>query len=94
MLKGVSIMTVLTPQQVRGGLSVPEDHVVLKDVTWEIDQQVYVIHNVPVNVYEGDSTNRAYDSKATLKLLLLKDLMESNEIPSEIDFSKAKDLIL
>ncbi|MFJ7368286.1 hypothetical protein ACIQVU_02380 [Lysinibacillus sp. NPDC098008] len=87
-------MTVLAPQKVRGGPSMPKENTILKDVTWEIDQQLYVIHNVPVNVYEGDVNDRTYSSETTLKLLLLKDLMESAEIPSEIDYSKADALKL
>lgn len=87
-------MTVLEPQKDRGGLSMPKEHTILKDVTWEIDQQLYVIHNVPVNAYKGDVNDRTYSSETALKLLLLKDLMESAEIPSEIDYSKANALTL
>lgn len=66
-----------------------------KDVTWENDQQIYVIHNVPVKVYGAYGTNIidfTFDSETVMKLFTLKDLMESKEIPSEIDFSKADDI--
>ncbi|WP_270584738.1 hypothetical protein [Bacillus smithii] len=61
----------------------------VKDISWETDQKHYVIRNVPFKVYKGYSADVVYSSDITLKLLTLKDLMESGEIPSDIDFRKA-----
>jgi hypothetical protein len=61
----------------------------VKDVSWETDQKRYVIRNVPFKLYSNDVV---YSSDITLKLLKLKDLMESGEIPSDIDFRKALEI--
>lgn len=61
----------------------------VKDISWEMDQKHYVIRNVPFKVYKEYSDDVVYSSDITLKLLTLKDLMESGEIPSDIDFRKA-----
>lgn len=87
-------MTVIMPQLVQGGLPMNFENDQLKDVSWEIDQKRYVIHNVPFKVYEDYTSERIYGSDVTMKLLLLKDLMESDEIPSEIDFIRAMDIQL
>jgi hypothetical protein len=82
-------MTVITPQNMQGGSRMAPEAERVKDVSWEIDQKHYVIRNVPFKVYEEYSDEEVYNSDVTLKLLILKDLMESDEIPSDIDFRKA-----
>jgi hypothetical protein len=64
----------------------------MQDVSWEIEQKKYVIHNVPFKVYQEYFNDEVYHSDVTLKLLLLKDLMEADEIPSNIDFQEAMDI--
>lgn len=63
-----------------------------KDLIINDDDKTLTIKNVPLNVYpDGDVT---YSSSTTLKLIMLIDLMRSEEIPSEIDFQKSKDINL
>lgn len=69
-------------------------HGSVKNVSWHMNQKKYVICNVPYSVYKAYSNDKLYNSEVTLKLLLLKDLMEADEIPSTIDFQESIDLAL
>jgi len=69
-------------------------HENLKDISWCMDQKRYVNRNVPYTVYKEYSNEQVLKSDVTLKLFLLKDLMEVDEIPSKIDFQNSADIIL
>lgn len=88
------IMAVTTTLNVHGGSRMNRYYEGVKDVEWENEKGRYIIRNVPFHVYEEYTNEAVYSSDVTLKLLLLKELMEENEIPSEIDFMKAKELSL
>lgn len=79
-------------QKAQGGIPLTVKKERVKDISWESAQIRYIIHNVPFHIYEAYSNEQVYRSDVTAKLLLLKDLMESNEIPSEIDFKQAMDI--
>lgn len=64
----------------------------MKNISWHMNQESYVIRNVPYNIYKEYSNDMVYNSDVTLKLLLLKGLMEENEIPSTIDFQDSMDI--
>lgn len=63
-------------------------------VSWVVDDKKYIIYNVLFEIYEEYTNDEIYSSDTTLKLLLLKDLMEANEIPSKIDFQDSIDIAL
>lgn len=81
-------MAVAATRKVQRHIQKMQENGLVKDISWEIDQKSYVIHNVPFKIYDEYTSERVYSSEVTVKLLLLKDLMESNEIPSELDFQR------
>jgi hypothetical protein len=87
-------MAVTTTLNAHGGSHMNRYAEGVKDVAWENEKGRYVIRNVPFRVYEEYTNEPVYSSAVTLKLLLLKELMEENEIPNEVDFMKAKELSL
>jgi len=66
----------------------------VKNISWELNQKKYTIHNVPFHVYKKYSSEEVYDSEVTIKLFLLKDLMEAREIPQEVDFQESLNIAL
>jgi len=56
----------------------------------EIGAEKYIIFNVPFNDEHCDEA--VYDLDVTLKLLMLKELIEAEEILSEIDFHELIDI--
>jgi hypothetical protein len=58
---------------------------VKKDITWSIFDNKYTVLNVPYSEYEDDAEIYLSLGVST-KLLTIKELMEANEIPHEVDF--------
>ncbi|MDQ0216451.1 hypothetical protein J2S13_002910 [Oikeobacillus pervagus] len=58
------------------------DSVPVRDISWEMADRQFTIHNVPF----GNQ-----NAEVTKKLQSLRELMEADEIPSEIDFRNAAD---
>lgn len=67
------------------------EHFRTTDVVWGSDENCFKISNVPFLELE-DAEKEYYSSEVTLKLLLLKELMENGKVPKIIDFNKVKDI--
>ena len=79
--------------KLEGSLQMKHDDEQMKNVSWEFGQKKYIIYNVPFHEYAEYSNEGVYDSDTTLKLLMLKELMEAKEIPSKIDFQESMDIV-
>lgn len=62
----------------------------MKKIEWSFDDVNYCIFNIPV--HNHSIHENTYDSAVVLTLLMLKDLMEKNEIPSKINFKEIENI--
>ncbi|HHY72571.1 MAG TPA: hypothetical protein GX497_05005 [Bacillus bacterium] len=52
----------------------------------------YMIHNVSFQVIEEGSNEYYYSAEVTLKLSVIKELMEAKQVPNEIDYTDISDI--
>lgn len=63
-----------------------------QEVKWTIDDNVYLVRNVPVSTYNGDEMDQTIGLGVSLKLQMIRDLMVAEEIPYDVDFSLVADI--
>lgn len=51
-----------------------------------------MIHNVSFQVIEEGSNEYYYSAEVTLKLSVIKELMEAKQVPNEIDYTDISDI--
>lgn len=62
-----------------------------KDVVWEIDDNYYVVKNVPHMQFEDDYEEYV-DSNVSIILFAIRDLMLEGKLPNEVDFERYKNI--
>lgn len=86
--RGGIAMATSTTHKVRRDIQSTKGNEKLKSISWKFEKESYVILNVPFKSYDEYSDEQVYDSEVSVKLLLLKELMEAKEIPAKIDFQR------
>ncbi|MEK4025413.1 hypothetical protein [Sporosarcina sp. FSL W7-1283] len=62
-----------------------------KDLEWTIEDTLYVIRNVPHEIYDGYDDG-LIDMSVAIKVSMLRDLMVENKIPHDVDYEVVKDV--
>ncbi|WP_226682138.1 hypothetical protein [Sutcliffiella horikoshii] len=62
-----------------------------KDIVWQVNQENYIIHNVPYTL-NNSKTEEYLDINVTITVTALRDLMVSEQLPSEINFDDFSDV--
>lgn len=62
-----------------------------KDVVWKIDDNYFVVKNVPHMQFEGNYEEYV-DSNVSIILFAIRDLMLEGQLPNEVDFERYKNI--
>lgn len=60
-----------------------------KDITWTIDGVKYTIRNVPYEKHDADG-EEFIDLDVAIKLEIIRELMNEDKIPQDVDYSLAE----
>lgn len=65
------------------------DNIGKREISWNDSECHYKIYNIP---FHGNDQEYYYSSEVTMKLMVLKDLMESKQIPNTVDYNEVTDI--
>ena len=62
-----------------------------RDLTTNVGDKVFTVRNIPYENYDAEG-EEFVDIGVALKIAMIRDLMDADEIPYDVDYTKVEDL--